>query len=160
MPASPSALRRRSSFNVVLVALLAAGATACSAPSPPPVEHPAPLSFRPTKHGAAQWLATPFAVELRTEQDARVLESVDATYLGEIGVGGKRIPTQQRALLPMIAADQGATHFRVVSAGEGLRVDIVLYRVERERWWALPETLRPTAPADGVGAPGQSSASL
>ena len=102
------------------------------------------LSFRPTRPGAMLWLSTPVAIELANEHDAREIEAVDAMYVGEIGVSGGRVKPSHVAL---IAAAQGATHFRVVSAGDELRVDIVLYRVNRSRWNALPEALRPIPPA-------------
>lgn len=128
--------------RVSLFVLLASG-VACSATRP--VERPASLIFRPTMPGAALWLATPIAVEVTNEHDARLLESVDPMYIGEIGVRGGRIRPGEVAL---IAAEKGATHFRVMCAGDDQRVDVVLYRVDRDRWSSLPVSLRP-APAAG-----------
>jgi hypothetical protein len=151
---SPSSLLAR--LSLVAVLALASGVAACS--KPPPVEHPASLSFRPTKAGSQLWLATPFAVEVVTERDARMLESVDPTYIGEIRVAG-HMPPSQAALVALIVAEQGATHYRVVSdGGDHVRLDIVMYRLEPERWFALPEELRPAAPA-GIVIAGEPSAS-
>jgi hypothetical protein len=152
---SPSSLLARLSLVAVL-ALASAGLAACS--KPPPVEHPAALSFRPAKAGSQLWLATPFAVEVVSERDARMLESADPMYVGEIRVAG-HMPPSQAALVALIVAEQGATHYRLVSDGDDLRLDIVMYRLERERWFALPEELRPAAPAGTVIA-GESSVSL
>jgi hypothetical protein len=128
--------------RVSLFVLVASG-VACSAQRP--VEHPMVLTFRPTTPGAALWLATPIAVEVTNEHDARLLEAADPMYVGELGVRGGRIRPGDVAL---VAAEKGATHFRVVCAGDDTRVDVVLYRVERDRWSSLPESLRP-APAAG-----------
>lgn len=124
-----------------LFVLLASG-VACSA-APPPAK-PVVLTFRSTVPGAALWLSTPIAVEVTNEHDARLLESVDPMYVGELGVRGGRIRPSDVAL---IAAEKGATHFRVVAAGDDHRVDVVLFRVERDRWQSLPATLRPAPPA-------------
>ncbi|CAN5925472.1 hypothetical protein BH11MYX4_BH11MYX4_51580 [soil metagenome] len=127
--------------RVSLFVILAAGIGCKAAPV---VEAPAQLSFRPTRGGAKLWLATPFAVELVTEHDARAIEALDAVYVGEIGVSGGRV---KRSKVAAVAAEWGATHFRIISAGDELRVDVVLYRVDPERWARLPATLQPAAPA-------------
>ncbi len=128
-----------------ILALLASGAAACSAPPRPLAA--SVLSFRPTVPGATLWLATSVAVEVVTERDARELESLDPMYVGEIGVRGRHIRASEIALM---AAEKGATHFRMVCAGEDQRLDVVLFRVEPERWSALPASLRPAAPAGPV----------
>jgi hypothetical protein len=133
----PSSLLQRLSLFVIVASGLGCQATR-------PVEAPASLSFRPTRAGAQLWLATPFAIEVITEHEARALEAADATYIGEIGVRGGRIGPGSVA---SIAAEHGATHFRVVTAGEELRVDVILYRVEPDRWAKLPGSLRPASPA-------------
>jgi hypothetical protein len=134
-----SALGRLSLF------VLVASGVACAESRP--AEHPAALTFRPTAPGSALWLATPIAVEVTTEHDARLVEAVDPMYVGELGVRGGRVRPGEVAL---IAAEKGATHFRVICAGDDLRVDVVLYRVEPERWRSLPAQLRPAAPAGKV----------
>ena len=118
------------------VCLAVAGCHAKAAPSP---EQPVSLSFRPTHDGAKQWLATPFAVEITCERDARVLEAMEATYIGEINVSKGKLTSASAA---SIAAEWGATHFRVSTSVEG-RVDVMLYRLEKERWSHLPENLQP-----------------
>ena len=117
---------------------------------------PASFSFRPTDPGSALWIATPIAVEVVTEREARELESVDPMYVGELDVRGGTFFASEVALM---AAEKGATHFRIVTAGDALRVDVILFRVEPERWPALPETLRPAAPAGPVAA-GETRAAL
>jgi len=136
-----SVLRR-----VVLFVTLASGVGGLGCAGQPPVPSAPPsLSFRPSPGSDALWLATPIAVEIVNEHDARELEAVDATYIGELGVGeGGRVRPEHLAL---VAANHGATHFRIVTAGEALRVDVVLYRVEPRRWKALPVTLRPLPPS-------------
>lgn len=134
--------------------LLVASGVACS--SGRPVEQPASLTFRLTRQGETLWLTTPIAVEVTNEHDARLLESVDPTYVGELGVTGGRIRPGDVAL---IAAEKGATHFRVICAGDDERVDIVLFRVDRDRWSSLPEALRP-APAASPMIHGEPRASL
>ena len=131
-----------------LYVLLSSGVACAAAPPPPPA--PASFSFRLTDPGAALWLATPIAVEVVTEREARDLESVDPMYVGEIGVRGGTFHASEVAL---VAAEKGATHFRVVTASDALRVDVVLFRVEPERWSALPASLRPAAPAGPVAPP-------
>ena len=135
---SPSTLLGRLSLFVIL----ASGLGACA--SPPPAS-PVSYKFHPTRAGAELWLSTPVAIELSNETDARIVESVDATYVGELAVRGARIRPAEVAL---IAAAAGATHFRVLSAGDDDRIDVVLYRVECRRWRSLPSALRP-APAAG-----------
>ena len=132
-----SSVIRRVSLFVVLASGIACRAAA-------PVEVPAQLSFRPTSEGAQLWLATPFAVELVTEHDARTLEALDAMYVGELGVSGGSV---KRANVAAVAAERGATHYRIITAGDELRVDVMLYRVEPERWTRLPTELQPSAPA-------------
>jgi hypothetical protein len=105
------------------------------------VEAPASFSFRPTRAGSELWLTTPFAIEVENEHDARELEALDATYIGEMHVSGGRA---RRSSVALIAAEAGATHFRIVTTGE--RVDIVLYRIESDRWLKLPVLLRPASP--------------
>lgn len=139
--------------RISLFVLIASG-VACSAPPPPAT--PVVLTFRPTQAGEALWLATPIAVEVTSERDARLLESVDPMYVGELAVSGGRIHPGDVAL---IAAEKGATHFRVVCAGDDLRVDVVLFRVDRDRWSSLPASLRP-APAAGPMIPDEPRASL
>jgi hypothetical protein len=129
---------------VLGVACLALAA-ACGSPAPPPAEPPASLSFRMTRDGEALWLATPFAVELKSERDARILETFEPMYVGEIRVGSERIPAEQLALIPATGAQQGATHYRIVAPGFGHAIDILLYRIEPARWHWLPEELRPTS---------------
>lgn len=126
--------------RVSLFVILASG-MGCRAGAP--VEA-AQLSFRPTSEGAQLWLATPFAVELVTEHDARTLEALDAMYVGELGVSGGPV---KRANVAAVAAERGATHYRIITAGDELRVDVILYRVEPERWTRLPTELQPSAPA-------------
>jgi hypothetical protein len=125
---------------VSLVVVLACG-SACQSARPP--EAPGSLSFRPTRAGSQLWLSTPFAVEVITEHEAREIEAVDAAYIGELGVSGGHV---QRSSVATVAAERGATHFRVVTSGENARVDIVLYRVDRDRWEKLPASLRPASP--------------
>ena len=115
--------------------------------SAPVVETPAQLSFRPTHEGAQLWLATSFAVEIVTEFDAREIEANDPMYIGELGVTVGRV---KRSVVAAVAAEKGATHYRIISAGEETRVDIVLYRVEPARWTRLPATLQPAAPTAGT----------
>jgi hypothetical protein len=141
-------LRRLSLF-----VLLSSGVACAEAPAPCVA---ASFSFRPTDPGAALWLATPIAVEIVTEREARELESVDPMYVGEIGVRGSTFHASEVALM---AAEKGATHFRIVTAGDALRVDVILFRLERERWFALPASLRPAPPASRV-APAEPHAAL
>ena len=122
-----------------LVALVAAAGVGCARP-PPSVEPPPQLSFHPCAAGAELWLATSIAVEVKNERDARLLEAEDPLYVGEIGIRGGKIAAANVALL---AAEYGATHFRVQCAGDERHVDVILYRLERARWSSLPETLRP-----------------
>ena len=143
---SPSSLLGR----VSLFVLLASGLGACA--SPPPAK-PVSYRFHPTTAGAELWLSTPVAVELLNETDARDVESVDAAYVGELAVRGARIRPAEVAL---IAAAAGATHFRVLSAGDDERLDIILYRVESCRWRSLPSALRP-APVAGPAIDPQAS---
>jgi hypothetical protein len=138
---SPSSLLGR----VSLFVLVASGLAGCA--SPPPAK-PVSYRFHPTSAGAELWLTTPVAIELSNESEARAVESVDATYVGELAVRGARIRPAEVAL---IAAAAGATHFRVLTAGDDDRLDIVLYRVEHCRWRSLPSTLQPT-PAAGPAA--------
>jgi hypothetical protein len=149
MARSPSALLGRLSLFVIL----ASGLGACArTPEPKVVSY----SFHPTSAGAELWLSTPVAVEILSETDARDVESVDARYVGELAVHGARIRPAEVALM---AAEAGATHFRVLVAGDDERLDIVLYRVESCRWHALPTPLRP-APAAGPATPIEPQASL
>ena len=127
--------------RVSLYVILASGIGCHTAPV---VESPAQMSFRPTNAGAELWLATSFAVEIVTEMDAREIEANDPMYIGEIGVTGGRV---KRAVVAAVAAEKGATHYRIVTGGEETRVDIVLYRVDPARWRRLPSTLQPAAPA-------------
>jgi hypothetical protein len=122
--------------------VLLASAIACTTARP--VEQPASMTFRPTRSGEGLWLSTPIAVEVRNEREARLLESVDPMYVGEIGVRGGRVRADEVAL---VAAAIGATHFRVTGSDDS-RWDVVLFRVEPDRWFSLPEELRP-APAAG-----------
>ena len=108
----------------------------------PVVEPPPQMSFRPTRGGAQLWLATSFAVELTSETDAREIEANDALYIGELGVSSARV---KRSAVAAVAAEKGATHYRIVSAGDELRVDVILYRVEPERWTKLPAELQPSS---------------
>jgi hypothetical protein len=130
-----------------LYVLLASG-VGCATGLPPPGV-PATFSFRPTDPGSALWLATPIAVEVVTEREARDLESVDPMYVGELGVRGGPCHASEVALM---AAEKGATHFRIVTAGDASRIDVVLFRVAPARWSALPASLRPAAPAGPVSA--------
>jgi hypothetical protein len=139
--------------RVSLFVLVASG-LACSAVRP--VEQPVSLTFRPTAKTVASRLATSIAVEVTNEHDARAIEAADPIHIGEIGVRGGRIRPSDIAL---IATEKGATHFRVVCAGDDLRVDVVLFRVERERWSSLPDSLRPAPPA-GPLLPDEPQASL
>jgi hypothetical protein len=102
------------------------------------------FSFHPTFAGAELWLATPIAVEVTNEAEARTVEAVDAMYVGELVVRGTRVRPAEVALF---AAEAGATHFRVLVAGDEDRVEVVLYRVESRRWPYLPEALRPARAA-------------
>ena len=102
--------------------------------------HPA----RPSPGGETLWIATPIAVEVTCEHAARALEAVDPIHVGELGTPARKVTAEDVAL---VAARYGATHFRVVTAGDDARIDVVLYRVERRRWNALPEQLRPLEPA-------------
>lgn len=113
-------------------------------------EPPVSLSFRPTHDGARQWLATPFAVEITNERDARVLEAMEATYIGEINVSSGKLRPSAAA---SIAAEWGATHFRTTTSADG-RTDVMLYRLEKERWAHLPQNLQPTT----SGSPSKVSA--
>jgi hypothetical protein len=122
--------------------ILVASGFGC-ARSPAVEPQPVSLSLRTTRPFATLWLSTPVAIELATEHDTAAIEAADALYVGEIGLTGGRVKPAHVAL---IAAAQGATHFRVLSAGDELRVDILLYRVSRTRWEALPEALRPLPP--------------
>jgi hypothetical protein len=124
--------------RLLVVGLLVSGVGCHAAPV---VEAPAALSFRPTRSGERLWLTTPFAVEITSEQQAREVEAVDATYIGEISVSGGKL---RRSTIAQIAAEAGATHFRIVVAGN--RLDIVLHRVESDRWAKLPAPLRPASP--------------
>ena len=142
MRIDPEGLLARVSRRLSLYVLLASGVGCAAAPPPPRV--PASFSFRPTDPGSALWLATPIAVEVVTEREARELESVDPMYVGELDVRGGTFFASEVALM---AAEKGATHFRIVTAGDALRVDVVLFRVEPDRWPALPAGLRPAAPA-------------
>ena len=126
--------------RVSLFVILASGIACKTAPV---VETPAQMSFRPTHAGAELWLATSFAVEIITEADAREIEANDPMYVGEIGVSGGRV---RRAVVAAVAAEKGATHYRIVTGGEETRVDVVLYRVDPSRWRRLPSTLQPAAP--------------
>ena len=128
----------RSRLLLGVVCLLVAG---CQAKAAPPPEQPVSLSFRPTHDGARQWLATPFAIEVTCERDARILEAMEATYIGEIDVQSGKVSSASAA---SIAAEWGATHFRVSTSSAG-RIDIMLYRIEKERWAHLPENLQPSA---------------
>lgn len=130
--------------RVSLFVILASGIGCRTAPV---VETPAQMSFRPTRHGAEQWLATPFAVEVITEADAREIEANDAVYIGELSVSGGRL---KRSTVAAVAAETGATHYRIVTGGDELRVDVVLFRVEPGRWRRLPAELQPAAPAPGA----------
>ena len=120
-------VRIRSSEIVRLFSLftLFASAVACAprAAVPPPS-----FSFRPTNPGASSWLATSMAVEVVTERDARDLEAADPIYVGEIAVRGELLHPCDVARM---AADKGATHFRVVAADDARRVDVILFRLER-----------------------------
>jgi hypothetical protein len=127
--------------RVSLFVILASGIGCRSAPV---VEAPAQMSFRPTRPGSQLWLATSFAVELHNETDAREIEANDAVYIGELGVSGGRL---KHSAVAAVAAEKGATHYRIISAGDELRVDVVLYRVEPERWTKLPTELQPAAPS-------------
>jgi len=126
--------------RVSLLVVLASGLGCRSAPA---AETRAQMSFRPTRDGARLWLATSFAVELVTETDARAIEAMDPQYIGELGARGH----VRRAQVAAIAAEKGATHYRIIDASNELRVDVVLYRIEPDRWTRLPTELRPTAPA-------------
>ncbi|MDB4944769.1 MAG: hypothetical protein JWP97_4303 [Labilithrix sp.] len=132
-------LRRLAVLAMTCVAL-----AACGRPAAPPPEEPTSLSFRPTVAGERMWLATPFAVELLTERDARIVEMADAAYIGEVDVRGGARP--RSSVLALLAAEWGATHFRVTTSAAG-RVDVVLYRVEPNRWRHLPTAMQPTQPA-------------
>lgn len=125
--------------TVGLSIVLAAGLGCAGSGVAPPATT---LAFYPTHAGEELWLTTPFAVELTNERDARVIEAIEAMYVG--GLSGEHVCP---ARLAAVAAERGATHFRVVTAGDALRVDVLLYRVARERWSALPEALRPTPPS-------------
>lgn len=131
-----SCVLRRVSLFVIL-------ASAFGCKTAPVVETPAQMSFRSTYAGAELWLATSFAVEIVTEMDAREIEANDPMYIGEIGVSGGRV---KRAVVAAVAAEKGATHYRIVTGGEERRVDVVLYRVDPARWRRLPSTLQPAAP--------------
>jgi hypothetical protein len=132
-PSNPNLLGR-----LALFVILASGLGCSAAPAKPTT--PVSFSFHPTCAGAELWLATPVAVELTNETDARSVEAVDAMYVGELVVRGARVRPAEVAL---IAAEAGATHFRVLQAGDEERFDVVLYRVETKRWPYLPATLRP-----------------
>lgn len=134
--------------------ILASGLGCSAAPAKPAA--PVSFSFHPTCAGAELWLATPIAVEVTNESDARTVEAVDAMYVGELVVRGARVRPAEVAL---IAAEAGATHFRVLAAGDEDRFDVVLYRVDRKRWHYLPEALRP-AHAAGTPYAGAPHASL
>lgn len=108
--------------------------------SAPPARAPVSYAFHPTRDGAALWLSTPIAVEITSETEARDVESVDPMYVGELAVHGATVRPAEVALL---AAEAGATHFRVLAAGDEARIDVILYRVERTRWGSLPSALRP-----------------
>lgn len=110
-----------------------------------PPEQATALSFRPTLAGERMWLATPFAIEIANERDARVLEMADPVYIGEIDVRSGTRP--KSSLISLMAAEWGATHFRVTTSSYGDRVDIVLYRVDPDRWRHLPVAMQPTMPA-------------
>jgi hypothetical protein len=86
------------------------------------------FSFRPTHSGATSLRATPMAVEVVSERDARDLEAADPIYVGEIAVRGGLLHPSDVARM---AADKGATHFRVVGASDDRRVDVILFRLER-----------------------------
>lgn len=125
------------------VALLLASLIGCSAPRPPKAPAPVTFSFRPSPDGTSLGLSTAIAVEVTCEHAARALEAVDPLYVGELGTRASRVTAEDVAL---VAARHGATHFRVVTSagyGDAARVDVVLYRVDRHRWKALPEKLRP-----------------
>lgn len=129
------------------VALLLASLVGCSAPPPPQAPAPIAFSFRPSPDGTSLWLSTAIAVEVTCEHAARALEAVDPLYVGELGTKASRVTAEDVGL---VAARHGATHFRVVTSagsGDAPRVDVVLYRVDRRRWKALPEDLRPLAAA-------------
>jgi hypothetical protein len=135
------------SFSALLgrVSLFFVVATGLGCRTAPQMQPPVRFTFRSTVASASRWLATPVAVELATEHDARAVEAADGEYTGEIAVSGPNVRPGQLALL---AAEHGATHFRIITAGDELRVDVLLYRVEPTRWNALPEPLRP-APVAG-----------
>jgi hypothetical protein len=140
--------------RVAMFVILASGLGCSAAPAKPTT--PVSFSFHPTCAGAELWLATPIAVEVTNETDARTVEAVDAMYVGELVVRGARIRPAEVAL---VAAEAGATHFRVLQAGDEERFDVVLYRVECARWPYLPESLRP-ARAAGTPYAGGPHASL
>lgn len=129
------------------IALLLASLAGCSAPPTPKAPAPVTFSFRPSPEGTSLWLSTAIAVEVTCEHAARALEAVDPLYVGELGTRAPWVTAEDVAL---VAARHGATHFRVVTSngsGDAPRVDVVLYRVDRRRWKALPEELRPLPPA-------------
>ncbi len=138
MHPSPTGLFGRLSLFVLL-----ASGLGCA--SEPHGAAPASFSFHPTRAGAALWLSTPIAVEITSETDARDVEALDPLYVGELALRGGRLRPSQVALL---AAEAGATHFRVLAAGDDARLDVILYRLESARWPALPRMLRP-APVTG-----------
>jgi len=137
-----------------LAALVTFGTGCAAAPVAP--SRPVSFSFRPAPGQQDLWLATPIAVEMQNEHDIRAVEAADAVYVGELGLDGARIRPGHLALL---AAKYGATHFQIITAADELRVDVVLYRVERDRWSTLPDGLRP-APTAGPALDDDSSASL
>jgi hypothetical protein len=120
-------VRIRSSAIVRHLSLftLLASAVACA---PRAAVAPPSFSFRPTHAGTTAWLATPMAVEVVTEREARELEAADPIYVGEIAVRGELLHPSDVARM---AADKGATHFRFVAAYEAQRVDVILFRLER-----------------------------
>jgi hypothetical protein len=133
-----SSLLQRLSLFVILASGIGCGHAAATDAAPMDV------AFRPTRAGARLWLATPFAVELQNEHDARVIEAMDPMYIGELGMGGGHV---KRSRVAALAAEHGATHFRIVTGGDDLRVDVLLYRIEPERWTRLPSALQPAPPA-------------
>jgi len=133
MVRSPSSVLGRLSLFVIV-----ASGLGCA--SAPPAKAPVSYAFHPTSAGAALWLSTPIAVEITSETEARDVESVDPMYVGELAVRGANVRPAEVALL---AAEAGATHFRVLAAGDEARIDVILYRVERTRWGCLPSALRP-----------------
>lgn len=129
------------------LALFVVSLTAATGCAPPPAVAPVTFAFHPAPGRGGLPLSTPSAVELESERAARAVEATDGDFVGELSVRGARVRHGDVALL---AAKYGATHFRVMTAGDEPRLDVVLYRVDEERWPSLPDELRPTRAAGRV----------